>query len=86
MKVNSYKLNIVNVNDDTKYISVLAINKKVALDFCKNFKGLKILEKLKGKFEIHRFEDSESLMIAQKELLEKYLQKQEVIIKDSPNE
>ena len=86
MNVNRYKLNIVNVNNDSQYISVLAINKKVALDFCKNFKGLKIIEKLKGKFEIYRFEDSESLMNAQKELLEKYLQKQEIIIKDSPNE
>ena len=86
MKVNSYKLNIVNVNNDSKYISVLAINKKDALDFCKNFKGLKVLEKLKGKFETHQFEDSESLMNAQKELLEKYLRLNEIIIKDSPNE
>ena len=86
MKVNSYLLNIVNVKNESKYIPVLAVNKKDALDFCKNFKGLKIIEKLKGKFELPCYEDSESLMIAQKELLEKYLQKQEVIIKDSPNE
>ena len=86
MKVNSYKLNIVYVNNDSKYISVFAINKKDALDFCKNFKGLKILEKLKVKIEIHQFEDSESLMNAQKELLEKYLRLNEIIIKDSPNE
>lgn len=83
MKVNSYKLNIVIVNDDCMHISILAINKKVALDFCKNFKGLKILEKLKGKFETYRYQDSESLMNAQKELLEKYLQKQEIIIKET---
>lgn len=82
MKVNSYKLNIVNVKDETKYISILAINKKEAMKFCKDFKGLKILEKLKGKFETYRFEDSEALMTAQKELLEKYIDIKEIIIKD----
>ena len=82
MKVNSYLLNIVNVKNETKFISVFAVNKKDTLDFCKNFKGLKILEKLKGKFEIHRFEDSKSLMTAQKELLEKYIEKNEIVIKE----
>lgn len=82
MKANSYLLNIVNVKNETKYIPILAVNKKEALDFCKNFKGLKILEKLKGKFETYPFEDSETLMNTQKELLERYLQLNEIKIKE----
>lgn len=82
MKANSYLLNIVNVKDETKYIPILAVNKKEALNFCKNFKGLKILEKLKGKFVTYRYEDSKSLMNAQKEILERYLELNEIKIKE----
>ena len=69
MKTYRYIMNV----KATKYeslnrVCLLAVSKKEAMKFCKDFKGLKILEKLKGTTE-NDFKDSESLMNTQKELL-----------------
>lgn len=80
MKTYRYIMNVKSAKYESKNRTVLlAVNKKEAMKFCKDFKGLKILEKLKGTTE-NGFKDSESLMSTQKELLEKYLQLNELYI------
>lgn len=80
MKTYRYIMNVKSAKYESKNRTVLlAVNKKEAMKFCKDFNGLKILEKLKGTVE-KSFKDSESLMSIQKELLEKYLQLNELYI------
>ena len=82
MKTYRYIMNV----KATKYeslnrVCLLAINKKEAMRFCKDFKGLKILEKLKGTTE-NDFKDSESLMNTQKELLTEQLKSNQLYIEN----
>ena len=82
MKTYRYIMNV----KATKYeslnrVCLLAVNKKEAEKFCKDFKGLKILEKLKGTTE-NGFKDSESLMNTQKELLAEQLKANKLYIEN----
>ena len=80
MKTYRYIMNVKSAKyESLNRVCLLAINKKEAMKFCKDFKGLKILEKLKGTTE-NDFKDSESLMSTQKELLTEKLQLNELYI------
>ena len=82
MKTYRYIMNVKATKYETlNRVCLLAINKKEAMKFCKDFKGLKILEKLKGTTE-KDFEDSESLMTTQKELLTEQLKANKLYIEN----
>lgn len=82
MKTYRYIMNVKAKKYETlNRVCLLAINKKEAMKFCKDFKGLKILEKLKGTTD-NGFKDSESLMNTQKELLAEKLQLNELYIEN----
>lgn len=82
MKTYRYIMNVKATKYETlNRVCLLAINKKEAMKFCKDFKGLKILEKLKGTTD-NGFKDSESLMSTQKELLAEKLQLNELYIEN----
>lgn len=82
MKTYRYIMNVKSAKyESLNRVCLLAINKKEAEKFCKDFKGLKILEKLKGTTE-NDFKDSESLMSTQKELLAEKLQLNELYIEN----
>ena len=82
MKVYNYTVNVKSTKYPTlKPLNLLAMNKKEAMKFCKDFKGLKILEKLKGTTE-NDFKDSESLMSTQKELLAEQLKANKLYIEN----
>ena len=82
MKTYRYIMNVKSAKyESLNRVCLLAINKKEAEKFCKDFKGLKILEKLKGTTE-NDFKDSESLMNTQKELLTEKLQLNELYIEN----
>ena len=80
MRLYDYTINVKSVLFGAEnHMIISATNKKEAMKFCKDFKGLKILEKLKGTTE-NDFKDSESLMSTQKELLTEKLQLNELYI------
>lgn len=80
MKTYRYIMNVKSAKYEPKNRTVLlAVNKKEAMKFCKDFNGLKILEKLKGTTE-NDFKDSESLMNTQKELLAEQLKANKLYI------
>ncbi len=74
MKVYDYILNVKSTNDNSgRQLILIATSKKEAMNFCKDFKGLKIIAYSKKKREYIHFNNSSDLMNHQKELLEKYL-------------
>ena len=82
MKTYRYIMNVKATKYESENrVCLLAANKKEAMRFSKDFKGLKILEKLKGTTE-NDFKDSESLMNTQKELLAEQLKANKLYIEN----
>ena len=70
MKTYRYIMNVKSAKYETKNRTVLlAVNKKEAMKFCKDFKGIKVLERCKGKSWRRQFDNIDYLMKRQKELL-----------------
>ena len=83
MKVQYYTVNVKNTNDNLgRRLVILAVNKKEAMKFCKDFEGLKIIECSRKKHEQMRFNNSNDLMSTQKELLAEKLQLNELYIEN----
>lgn len=83
MKVQYYTVNVKSKKYPTlKPLIISAINKKEAEKFCKEFEGLKIIECSRKKHEFMRFNNSNDLMNAQKELLAEKLQLNELYIEN----
>ena len=83
MKVYNYTVNVKSTKYPTlKPLNLLAVNKKEAEKFCKDFKGLKIIECSMKKHEFMRFNDSNDLMSAQKELLAEQLKANKLYIEN----
>ena len=83
MKVQYYTVNVKSKNDSLgRRLVILAINKKEAMKFCKDFEGLKIIECSRKKHEQMRFNNSNDLMSAQKELLTQKLKSNELYIEN----
>ena len=64
------------------HIVMYAINKKEALKFCKDFDGLKIIGRIKGKFYITMYQSIDEIMQKQKEILQKGLANKTIIIEE----
>ena len=80
MRVYRYLLNLKSCCEfSCPYL--LAINKKEALKFCKDFDGLKVIARRKGTQEISYIDTNDKLMNWQKINLRKYLQDKEFEIK-----
>ena len=72
MELNKYIINAQS-GDFNNHIVMYAINKKEALKFCKDFDGLKIIGRIKGKFNTEVFKSIDEIMNKQKEILQKGL-------------
>ena len=83
MKVYNYTVNVKSTKYPTlKPLNLIAINKKEAMKFCKDFEGLKIIECSRKKHDFIRFDNSNDLMSTQKELLAEKLQLNELYIEN----
>lgn len=83
MKVQYYTVNVKGAKDNTgRQLVIYAVNKKEAEKFCKEFEGLKIIDSCRKKYEQWRFNNSNDLMSAQKELLAEKLQLNELYIEN----
>ena len=83
MKVQYYTINVKSKNDSLgRRLVILAINKKEAMKFCKDFEGIKVLERCKGKSLRSEFDNINYLMSAQKELLTQKLKANELYIEN----
>ena len=70
MRLYDYTINVKSVLFEAEHHMIIsAINKKEAMKFCKDFKGLKVLERCKGKSLRSQFDNINYLMGRQKELL-----------------
>lgn len=78
MKVYSYESNIICVSNG-RNVAVLAANKKEALKFAKNYEGLKIGERVKGKLDYVDY-SIDDFMNIQSKLLDDLLKNGEVRI------
>ena len=68
MKTYRYIMNVKSAKyESLNRVCLLAINKKEAEKFCKDFKGLKIIERSRKKHDFIRFDNSNDLMSAKKE-------------------
>ena len=87
MKVQYYTINVKSKNDSLgRRLVILAVNKKEAMKFCKDFEGLKIIECSRKKHEQMRFNNSNDLMSAQKETLTEKLKSNELYIENYKEE
>ena len=87
MKVYNYTVNVKSTKYPTlKPLNLIAINKKEAMKFCKDFEGLKIIECSRKKHDFIRFDNSNDLMNAQKELLTEKLKSNELYIENYTEE
>ena len=83
MKVQYYTVNVKNTNDNLgRRLVILAVNKKEAMKFCKDFKGIKVLKRCKGKSLRSEFDNINYLMSIQKELLTQKLKANELYIEN----
>lgn len=71
MKLYRYLINVKSSMGVMHYIVLLAPNKKVALKFCKDFDGLKIISKEHGAITTIKWGDE--IMQKQKDVLQKGL-------------
>ncbi len=70
MRLYDYTINVKSVLfGPENHMIISAINKKEAMNFCKDFNGLKVLERCKGKSWRRQFDNIDYLMNRQKELL-----------------
>ena len=87
MKVQYYTVNVKSTKDNIgRQLIILAINKKEAEKFCKEFKGLKIIECSRKKHDFIRFNNSNDLMNYQKETLTEKLKSNELYIENYTEE
>ena len=87
MKVYNYTVNVKSTKDNIRrQLIILAINKKEAMKFCKDFKGLKIIECSRKKHDFTRFNNSNDLMNYQKEALTEKLKSNELYIENYTEE
>ena len=87
MKVQYYTINVKSKNDSLgRRLVILAVNKKEAMKFCKDFEGLKIIECSRKKHEQMRFNNSNDLMSTQKETLTEKLKSNELYIENYKEE
>ena len=83
MKVQYYTINVKSTKDNIgRQLIILAVNKKEAMKFCKDFEGLKIIECSRKKHDFIRFDNSNDLMNAQKEALTEKLKSNELYIEN----
>ena len=81
MRLYDYTINVKSVFIKAEHHMIIsAINKKEAMKFCKDFKGIKVLERCKGKSLRSQFDNIDYLMSTQKELLTEKLQLNELYI------
>lgn len=82
MKLSRYLINAKTSWGYNNELFLLANNIKEARNFCKDFDGLKILKRLKGKLDIIIYSSIVDVMKAQKENLQKGLANKTIIIKE----
>lgn len=83
MKVYNYTVNVKSTKDNTwRQLILLATNKKEAMKFCKDFKGLKIIECSRKKHDFGLYNNSNDLMNKQKELLTEKLKSKKYFIEN----
>ena len=83
MRLYDYTINVKSVLIKTEHHMIIsAIKKKEAMKFCKDFKGIKVLERCKGKSLRSEFDNINYLMSIQKELLTQKLKANELYIEN----
>ena len=82
MELNKYLINAKSSWGCNNKIVMLAINKKEALKFCKDFDGLKVIERVKGKSNVTICDSIDEIMQKQKEILQKGLANKTIIIEE----
>lgn len=83
MKLYKYLINVKATYGCKSNACLLAGNKKEALKFCKDFDGLKIINRLKGAQDITFTDSIDEIMKKQKEILQNGLANKTVeIIKE----
>ena len=82
MKLHKYIINAKASWGCKNNIVMYATNKKEALKFCKDFDGLKIIGRIKGKFNIVMFKSIDEIMQKQKEILQKGLANKTIVIEE----
>ena len=83
MRLYDYTINVKSVFIKAEHHMIIsAINKKEAMKFCKDFKGIKVLERCKGKSLRSQFGNINYLMDRQKELLTEKLKSNELYIEN----
>ena len=73
MKLYRYLINVKSTYGCKNNVCLLAGNKKEALKFCKDFDGLKIIDRLKGTQDVSFTDANDYVMWRQKESLQKGL-------------
>ncbi len=82
MTLYKYLINVKSTYGCKSNVCLLASNKKEALKFCKDFDGLKIIDRLKGTQDITFTDASDCVMWKQKEILQKGLANKTLVIEE----
>lgn len=82
MELNKYLINAKSSWGCNNNIVMLAINRREAFKFCKDFDGLKIIKRVNGKSNVTMYNSIDEIMQKQKEILQKGLANKTIIIEE----